>query len=378
MEIKNSPIDFTSTFMSGLNSAFGGLFGLAGSGLQMRNNKRLQKYAAELQYDTWAKMTENTRNWNEYQEKLSKMAEAGLNPLYSEGNAPQSPIAAAAPSASAGMPLQDVPFNLGDSVVNALKARELTYKEREVAAQEKQAAAYEKKSDAETETILKVMPHTVNEACERAENMKLSNEEKRKLIDNIDAELHIKQQEADAAMTNALAHSLEAAVAQSANEWQEDVARQNANANSMNAQTNYYNFGLAKETLTLEIEKYANTATQQYHEYLSRLKKQTFETINEMRESMSRDMGPFHIRFPLDELVKTAAEAKAINDYIKMDDARDDAKMELRKLLNDIYDMQSRIQSVGFPKDSKKPKFKLERGYNPSWKAPWTPDDGSY
>lgn len=374
MQVKNSPIDFTSMLTGGLDSALSAGFGWLGSGLQMRNNKRLQKYAAELQYDTWSKMTENTRNWNEYLEKMSKMSEAGLNPLYSEANAPQSAVSAGLPSASADMPFSSSPFNLGDSVANALKNRELTLREREVAVQEKLGDKQGKKLEAETDQLIQITPHTIDAAAEQARKLKLEGDQLDKVLAQMDAQLEIKQEEAHASMINALAHALEASVAESANEWNEDVSRQNAATNAFNAQTSYYNFELARDRAQAELKKMGFEMTDQYNKTLRELQNKGIEFVEKLRNLYSFDAGPLSVRLPLSWMADSQADRQAIISYMNSEHLTPAAKLSCREALNAIEDAQINIKSIGLPKDAKRPKFKLQSGFN----MPWTSNDGSY
>lgn len=364
LSIENSPIDFTSMVSNGANTFLGTLLGFGSQNRQYKLNSKLQRQAADLQYQTWANMTENTRNWNEYDEKMSKMAEAGLNPLYSEGSAPQAAVSAASPSSSVDA-FNAPPFNLGDSVTNALRTRELRLKEREIEAIEKEKTANAKKANAEADQIIQVTPYTIKSAAQQVVNGHLTGEQIKTQTAMLKKEVEIKGKEADAAVSNAISRAIEVAIAQSANEWQEDVARQNANSNTSQANTQYYNFKLAKSRLLSELNEASRVAMNEYHKTMSSLKKDASQLLNEQRERMSFQFGKYKFQFPIEVIYSLAGQKKALEEFIEMPNVENDLRMQTIENLDELLDIMTNVENVGLPEKATKPKFKIENGFNP-------------
>lgn len=250
-------------------------------GKSLPMNMALQKHASDLQLANWEAMTQNTRNWNEYAEKANKMMEAGLNPLFSEGQAPQAVISSSAPGVPSLTPSSSNTFSELARMMFSLNADKLKATTRKDNAEAE---------NMETHTgILKEVRQTnIDQALANLEKTKSETEEHKSQKEYIDSGIMKNYEEVHARWRELDLEYLKYEFMRDNTKWQnEHIYEPQAQANmveaeaaKMNASTNAYNAKKAGERIDAEVKKMAQETDSLYKTTLSNLAKNSADILN--------------------------------------------------------------------------------------------------
>lgn len=311
---------------------------------QTAAQKELMDKQVQSEKDLYDYQMQDQRGWNEYDEQLGKMYDAGINPLASDGSYAGAGSASIG-SAGLGSPGSMVApeFNFVDSILNALKSQE-------VKIQQKATDKEVQKKDEEIANLI----------AER-DNKNVDTDLKKKTIEQLNAHIFNEAAETRNHIQQTGILLLRYGLEKSQFEWQKWNADRNFNQaerglaiQDYNARTQRYSVGVAEKTLRFQESKWNDEYYLSYNKTMNDIKQGSLDSITKFIDS-HRSFGLsgqviYKLAGCLDGLTSFLRDDKSLNDFDKIKYAQDKS-LELVDNLRNVSAYDSNLSK--FNRDSK-------------------------
>ena len=340
-----------SNLVGSLASAGAGLsVSLSKIGAEKRA-KKLMDYQSKLNMQQWEEQVNNVRNWNEYDERINKMLEAGLNPLYSEGSPSQASISPSMPSS----PYSES-STPASSIEQILQSLSTLSQLRLNKANEEKANQDVLESAARTNEIIQTTPANIRLGVAKVDNLLADTQNKKDSTELARSQISVNQatcdtmlKDAETRYQNLLVQRGLLALQRHNSSWQEDVARQGLGIQQFEAMTHRYDTQANWAKISADIKTAQSRIDMEAFKLQREMAKDPLEVIERMRKGTETKLGvlgSFTNPFAFKEAEKYMTYMKVLGTY----SADSEQPLELRAKAQGLFvNLNSELERVQWP-----------------------------